>query len=170
MLADDPRLNVRRAAGRSPLPVVLDSRLRMPPTARMLAPGNTPVLVAATEIAPARARARLEALGATVLVFPPEDGRVPLGALCRRLRRRGVKSLLVEGGGEVLKSFFGRRLADQVVITVAPTLVGGEPVLLRMSAPVELEGLRWARLGDDLVFCGRPRFTSPGPPGRGGAG
>lgn len=161
VLADDPRLNVRRAAGRNPLPVVLDSRLRMPPAVRLLDSEGARVLVAGTAGAPAKARGTLEARGATVLVLPSDDGRVPLRALCRALRARGVKRLLVEGGGQVLTSFFGERLVDHVVITVAPTLVGGEPALFRMGAPVELEGLRWARLGDDLVFCGRPRFEDP---------
>lgn len=165
VLADDPRLDVRRVPGRNPLPVVLDSRLRTPETARLLRPGRARALVATTADASKTARGRLEALGARVIPFRSEDGRVPIRPLCRALRTRGVRRLLVEGGGEVLTSFFGERLVDRVVITVAPTLVGGEPALFRMDAPVELEGLRWARLGDDLVFCGSPRFEPSPPPG-----
>ncbi len=165
VLADDPRLNVRRAAGRSPLPVVLDSRLRTPEVARLLSERRAPVLIAATEGADPATRERLEVLGAIVLVFPPEQGRVPLRPLFRALRERGVRRMLVEGGGQVLTSLFAERLLDQVVITVAPRLIGGEPALFRMGAPVELEGLRWARLDDDLVFCGRPRFEEA-PAGR----
>ncbi len=162
VLADDPQLNVRLAAGRSPVPIVLDSRLRLPRDSRLVtgaAQSGTPgVLVASTDDAPASAAAALERLGVSVLSFPGKEGRVPLGPLFRELTRRGVRRVLVEGGGQVLTSLFGEQLVDWVVITVAPRLVGGEPALFRMGAPVELEGLRWTRLGNDLVFGGRPRF------------
>ena len=166
VLADDPRLNVRLAAGRSPTPVVLDSRLRLPLGARLLRGGEGPErapLVAATGDAPANAAARLRERGVSVLRFRAREGRVPLRPLMRALFRRGVRRLLVEGGGRVLTSLFTERLADWLVITVAPRLVGGEPALARVRAPVELRGLLWTRLDDDLVFAGRPRFgAAPG--------
>lgn len=168
VLADDPRLTVRFAAGQDPVPVVLDSRLRLPGSARLLAGAaaeGRPPVVAATREAPAARAERLAARGAEVLRFAPEEGRVPLRPLFRALARRGVRRLLVEGGSRVLTSLFAARLADCVVVTVAPRLLGGEPALARVSAPVALGELAWARFGDDLVFAGRPRFGRP----RGGA-
>lgn len=170
VLADDPRLNVRLAEGRSPTPVVLDSRLRLPGTARLLrGGGRTPALVATTRAAAASAARRLAAEGAEVVRFAAEEGRVPLRHLLRALARRGVRRLLVEGGSRVLTSLFAARLADAVVVTVAPRLVGGEPALARVRAPVTLRDLSWARYGDDLVFAGRPRFGVR-PAGGGAAG
>lgn len=171
VLADDPRLTVRLAAGRSPTPVVLDSRLRLPGTARLLrGGGRRPALVATTRGASAAAARRLRAQGAEVLRFAAEERRVPLRRLMRALARRGVRRLLVEGGSRVLTSLFAARLVDAVVVTVAPRLVGGEPVLTRVPAPVTLRDLSWSRYGDDLVFAGRPRFgirapAAPGTPG-----
>ena len=160
VLADDPRLTVRLARGDDPRPVVLDSRLRLPPDARLITgahPERRPV-VATTNEAPEDRASRLEAGSVAVLRFPARDGRVPFGPLLRELRRRGVRRVLVEGGGQVLTSLFAERLADWVVITVAPRLVGGEPALARVPAPAELVELGWDRFGCDLVFAGRPRF------------
>lgn len=164
VLADNPRLNVRLAAGKSPMPVILDGRLRFPLDARLLrereSEGVPGPLVATTRGAPPERARRLRQHGVTVVSFRASNGRVPLRPLMRALRRRGVGRLLVEGGGRVLTSLFAERLADWVVITVAPRLVGGESALARVPAPVELANLAWARLDDDLVFAGRPRFGS----------
>ena len=167
VLADDPRLNVRLVSGDSPRPVILDGRLRLPLSARLLrrsgASGAVPRPLVATSFGASRERAaRLRAAGVTVLRFRATDGRMPLKSVMRALHRRGVERLLVEGGGRVLTSMFAERLADWVVITVAPRLVGGEPALARVLAPVDLSGLGWARLDDDLVFAGRPRFGARG--------
>lgn len=161
VLADDPRLNVRLTVGESPMPVVLDGRLRLPLSARLLdgrESGVPPPLVATTRDAPFERARRLRGQGVTVVPFRAANGRIPLRPLMRALRRRGVERLLVEGGGRVLTSMFAERLADWVVITVAPRLVGGEPALARVPTPVDLSGLAWVRLDDDLVFAGRPRF------------
>ena len=53
------------------------------------------------------------------------DGRVDLGALLEALRARGVRSVLVEGGSEILASFLRERLVDRLTVFVAPTVIGG---------------------------------------------
>ncbi len=126
VLRDDPALTARTpAAGRSPRRIVLDSTLRIPPTARALARDGTPVLIATTARAPADARRTLEAVGAEVLVVEGPDGRVDLDALLRELGRRGTLSLLVEGGGTVHGAFMDARLVDKVLVFVGPQIVGG---------------------------------------------
>ncbi|MCL4228483.1 MAG: bifunctional diaminohydroxyphosphoribosylaminopyrimidine deaminase/5-amino-6-(5-phosphoribosylamino)uracil reductase RibD [Myxococcales bacterium] len=143
VLADDPALTVRDAAGTDPARVVVDSRLRTPPTARLLTAGGARVIVAGLTTAPAARRRRLERAGATVLGLPAVDGRVDLGALARALAGEGVTSVLVEGGGEVHASLLGAGLADEVVLHVAPRILGG-----RRGGPAWVGGDEVPRLAD----------------------
>lgn len=128
VLKDDPRLTVRprkKGAG-SFLRVVLDSTLRLAPRARLLSTiGEGPVLVfAGPEATVPRAR-RLEKAGVTIERLPLRRGRLNLRTALRRLAKRGVTRLLVEGGGEVHASFLEQGLADQLVLYFAPRIIGG---------------------------------------------
>ncbi len=113
---DDPQLTTREvgADARQPIRVVLDSHLRTPRSARVLGDGT---LIAAT------VDGSID--GAEVLKLPAEDGRVSIGALLTELGRRGVISLLVEGGSETLASFLDRELINKLYAYIAPKLVGG---------------------------------------------
>ena len=157
VLADDPRLNRRLGRADGPiLRVVLDRRLRTPPGARMLAiPGPVVVYTAAASEA---AAAALRAAGAEVAVLD----RVEPEAVLLDLYRRGVRSVLIEGGGEVIAAFVEAGLFDRVAVDCAPLLVGGEsaPGPVRGSgAPSlalahRLDRLRCRRRGPDLILTG----------------
>lgn len=153
VLADDPQLTVRGVrGGRDPVRVVLDSRLRTPPAAKVLAAGAR-VIVACTAAAPAARRRALEARGAEVWVAPGRGRRVDLAWLCRRLGEAGVRSVLVEGGGAVHAGFVEAGLVDEVRLYVAPIVLGGA------AAPSWIEGDGVARLVNAarLRFDGAPR-------------
>jgi diaminohydroxyphosphoribosylaminopyrimidine deaminase / 5-amino-6-(5-phosphoribosylamino)uracil reductase len=124
--ADDPLLLPSPRTRRPFLRVVLDSRLRLPAGGRLArtATPRTPVLALACAPDPARRR-RLEATGVGVLEVAEQGGRVSLASALDALAARGVRSLMVEGGGEVLGSFLAARLADQVALFRAPLLLGG---------------------------------------------
>ncbi len=140
VLADDPQLTARGPEDnpllRQPLRVVVDSRCRTPGEAGLLGqPGHT--IIACTEKAPQEDVTRLEKAGAEVLHLPAgEDGRVDMGDLLAELGRRGVVSLLVEGGGMVLGSLFDAGQVDKVYAFIAPVIIGGAPA----SSPVEGAG------------------------------
>lgn len=125
-LADDPLLLPSPRTRRPFARVVLDSRMRLPATGRLArtATTRTPVLVVSCAKDKARRRA-LEAVGLQVVLVPGEKGRVSLPAALEALSARGLTSVMVEGGGEVLGSFLARRLADQVALFRAPLLLGG---------------------------------------------
>jgi diaminohydroxyphosphoribosylaminopyrimidine deaminase/5-amino-6-(5-phosphoribosylamino)uracil reductase len=157
--ADDPQLTTRGVArGRDPVRVVLDGRLSMSPRARMLRNGSAaPTWIATTRGAPAARARALEAAGAVVLRLPGQGGRVDLEALCAELGRRGVLSVLVEGGGETHAAFLEADLCDRLILHVAPLAIGGK------RAPSWLGGEGVARLGAAPRFhpVGRPRLVGP---------
>src|SRR4051812_28965827 len=140
LLVDDPRLNVRDATGPDPRPVVIDSRLRTPTTAQLFRRASSFPIVATTDAAcPERVRV-LEAAGAEVVrVASDGQGRVDLAGLFAALARRGIGSVMVEGGARIITSVLTGRHARQVVVTVSPDLLGGvravEP-LGRIPAPL----------------------------------
>jgi 3,4-dihydroxy 2-butanone 4-phosphate synthase/GTP cyclohydrolase II len=162
VLADDPRLTARRAGGPDPRPVVLDSRLRFPLGARLLERPDAPWIATLAGADPERA-ARLEAAGVHLLPLPPDPaGRVSLPHLLRCLGEQGVTSLMVEGGARVLTAFLGARIADRIIITIAPRFVGGLNAIESAAGPdlalpylVEVE---YKTLGADLIVSGTPSW------------
>ena len=136
VLQDDPELSARIPGreARQPIRIVLDSSLRMPPTARLLGTG---ALIATTSDA--------KASGAEVLKLPTDkNGRVALEPLLDLLGRREIISLLVEGGGETHASFFEAGLVDKVYVYIAPKLIGGR------TAPGPIGGVGVENLRDAL--------------------
>lgn len=152
-LADNPSLTVRLVAGENPQPVVVDSHLRLPVSARLLQMSR-PVWIATTDAAPLERQRALEAAGARVLCLPAtENGQVDLAALLARLSEMGLHSLMVEGGPSILTSFLTARLADYAVVTVAPFWVGGVHAINRSLRSVS----------EDLPRIANPQVVQVGP-------
>jgi len=154
VLADDPELTARveGSEARQPLRVVLDSELRTPPTAKVAGPNTLIVTTRTGELGQAE-----------TLVLPRSaDGRIELGPLLDELGRRGVLSVLVEGGANVHASFFAEGLVDKVYAYIAPIVIGGGeapgPVsgegVGRLSDAIRLRDIDSARIGDDLLITG----------------
>ena len=154
VISDDPQLNVRLVEGRNPQVVVLDSRLRLPLTARVLKIGKTRVFGVAS--ANQMAQVKLEQVGAIVERQSDERAtRVNLRGMLGRLGETGIRSVMVEGGGQVISSFLSENLVDRAIITMAPQFVGGykglETVIDQNSELVN-EGVE--KHGKDYVFWG----------------
>ena len=123
---DDPRLTVRLVPGEDPLRVVVDSSLRTPLSAAVLANGAAKgTVLAVTDRAPDERCEEAESLGATVLQVPADAaGRVDLGILLFKLRSLGVRSVMVEGGAALITSFLCARLVDRLAVCIAPKILG----------------------------------------------
>jgi diaminohydroxyphosphoribosylaminopyrimidine deaminase/5-amino-6-(5-phosphoribosylamino)uracil reductase len=167
---DDPALTARSALGskrlgRQPVRVIVDTRLRMPGDAQVLASqSGPPTIIATTKKAPRRRIAALQARGATVLVLPRDArGRVSLRACLTRLGSMGITSVLLEGGGELNASALRDGLIDRVRLYIAPKLLGGRDAKgviggvspRRLADAVSVRDLRVRRLGADLLIEGR---------------
>lgn len=165
VLDDNPRLDVRLVdTPRQPLRVVVDSRLDMPPDARILAaPGN--VLVYAADPAPERIAA-LRSQGAEIALLPGSTGKVDLTAMLADLARRGVNELHVEAGHRLNGSFVREGLVDEFLVYLAPMLIGaGRDLaafgpLTRLSDAAALRYAEVSRVGDDLRVLARPRAAA----------
>ncbi len=160
VLTDDPQLTVRLVPGASPQRIVLDTTLRLPPDAQIL--GDTaPTLVVTTERSDSSRRKALQVQGVAVHVVdahPPWG--VDLEATLRLLRARGVRVLLVEGGGAVITSFLRERLVDRLIVGIAPTILGagtdavGDLETASVADSLRLRGRAVHAVGDDVLIAG----------------
>jgi diaminohydroxyphosphoribosylaminopyrimidine deaminase / 5-amino-6-(5-phosphoribosylamino)uracil reductase len=171
---DDPRLTVRHVPGTSPLRVVVDSTLRTPPDAAVLADGAAPgTVLAVTDRAPEERREKAHSLGATVMNLPSGlDGRVDLAALLGALVDFGIGSVMVEGGATLITGFFRAGLVDRLAVCVAPKILGegieaiGDLGIRDLSRSLTLADAAVEPYGVDLVLSGRIEYPD-GVPDRG---
>ncbi|KZT30969.1 bacterial bifunctional deaminase-reductase [Neolentinus lepideus HHB14362 ss-1] len=167
-LNDDPQLNTRHLPPHpgvkypAPRPVILDAYARLPPTCKLLrnyaaGTGAQPIVLCTghdSERAGALRRA-----GALVWEVRPDarDRAVSLEAALSLLKSEGIASVMVEGGARVISSFLRAGVVDTLVVTVAPTLLGGDAVgygadVLGSQVP-EMEHVATEVVGRDVVVA-----------------
>jgi riboflavin-specific deaminase-like protein len=161
LLADNPRLTVRLVNGTNPQPVVLDTHLRTPTSCRLVQQNDRAVWLAGADNQSEDRQAALTRAGAVCLPCSLNSkGQIDLHALLRNLHDRGVCSLMVEGGAQVITSFIRAGLADLFIITVSPAFVGGlQAVDGRSTAPLSklpLTDINYERMEDDLIVWAKP--------------
>ena len=157
---DDPRLTVRDVeTTRQPLRIVVDSRLRITPEAKLLDGGAVLIATATQDDAKARA---LKAKGADVVVLPNAEGKVDLLRLTQHLGGIGINEVLVEAGINLDSALLRAGVMDELLFYLAPLLLGdaGRGMLdlgnlTRMEQRLELD-IRDTRLfGPDLRVLAR---------------
>ena len=156
---DDPRLNVRGVdTSRQPLKVIVDSRLELSLTAKLLADGGVIVATASTDQKRAEA---LRQLGVEILLLPDPDGKVDLSALLQELGRRGINELHVEGGFRLNGALLGAALVDEMLLYLAPCLIGDAARgMFNLPALVSLDGKQRLRIFDVRTVGGDLRILA----------
>ncbi len=165
--ADDPLLIARPAGPRIATRIILDSRASLASDSQLVRTvGDAPVLIVTSPDAPAAETARLESAGCEVFAAGGSDSKARLDSLLSELGRRQMTNVLVEGGGQVLGSFFDAAAIDEVHVFIATKLCGGGaapgPVagsgVERIAEALPLEDdFEVRRVGDDLYIHGRVR-------------
>ncbi|MBI5968956.1 MAG: bifunctional diaminohydroxyphosphoribosylaminopyrimidine deaminase/5-amino-6-(5-phosphoribosylamino)uracil reductase RibD [Deltaproteobacteria bacterium] len=167
VLKDDPLLTVRlfgKNPPRHPLRVIVDSRLRIPFHSKLVrTAGQYPTLVATTEVASSSKKKRLAKAKLEVLVMKSDaQRRVSLKALMEELARRGVVSILLEGGSTLNASALREKLVDRLLFFVSPKIIGGHRApgviggegILRIEQAESVKIMKIKRLGPDLLIEG----------------
>lgn len=172
VLADNPSLNVRLEASeldgvespeylRQPLRVVLDTSLRTPPGSRMLSlDGETLILHGAADRVSVPA---LKQAGANLEQVSIKGAGLALDEVMLLLGNRGINELLIEAGPTLAGAALQARLIDELVIYMAPSLLGGEarglfklPGLSKMADRVELDIQDIRKVGRDIRIIAKP--------------
>lgn len=166
VLNDDPLLTARPEGAENahqPARIVLDAQLRTPAESQIaLSAYDSPVYIVCEPDAPASRREALRDAGCKIITLPTQDGKVDLRELFQELGRRGMDSVIVEGGGTLHGSLLGSGLVNRVQAYIAPKIIGGcnalSPVegagipIMDMALP--LQNVQVEQLGDDFLIIG----------------
>lgn len=146
ILRDNPQLTVRLVKGRNPVRVVVDGSLKIPLNAKVLDVNVAPTIIITSSVAGSDKVEQLRRLGVDVVVIESESTLIDMSKALKALHEKGLKDLLVEGGGTLLWSIISQRLLDELRITVSPYVIGGR----NSVSLVEGEGFghisEWLRL------------------------
>jgi diaminohydroxyphosphoribosylaminopyrimidine deaminase/5-amino-6-(5-phosphoribosylamino)uracil reductase len=162
---DDPELTVRMVEGKQPVRIVVDPLCEIDDDSNLVRTARqAPTwLLASEDVDPLRS-GRLEDLGVSVLHLPTAEGprRLHLGHAFRELRRRGLRRLLVEGGGGLVAQMFAWNCVDQVLAFVAPKIIGGSTAPTPvggdgrpfMAEAWQLQDVQFEPFGADVAISG----------------
>lgn len=159
LLADDPRLTVHKIEAKpedNPVRIVVDSKARTPLNFRILNK-DAPTIIAAAENADPE---KIDALEKRVTVLKCGKDRVDLESLMKELSRRGIRTLMLEGGSTLNYSMLKNGLVDEVRVCVAPMIVGGMQAktlvdgegIDQMCDAIKLKFKKSYSLGEDLIL------------------
>jgi diaminohydroxyphosphoribosylaminopyrimidine deaminase/5-amino-6-(5-phosphoribosylamino)uracil reductase len=178
VITDNPRLTVRNVPGRSPVRVIVDSKLRIPTTAQVVQTATqVPTCVVTTQAAPKAQEDALQALGVRVIRVPPTaEGRCEPAVMLRELAAREVVNVMCEGRSALGGSLLASGLADELHVFVAPLLLGprGRPGAVDWAGPENpsdaprIDPPHWELCGGDAYVWGPLKYpkktsrTSPG--------
>ena len=167
LLKDNPLLTSRihNRNGKQPIRVILDTELRTALRSRLLEKGKgngAEVLIAGGKGASPKKKILLEKKGAKVILLPRAENRVSLICLMKYLAKRGVMSVLSEGGSELTAALLKTGLADEAFFFISPRIIGGKTAPTSCGGTysdirksIWLKDVRMERVGQDILIKGR---------------
>lgn len=163
VLTDDPQLTVREWTGPNPQPVVLDSLLRMPQTARLFHHPDKRCWILTSRDNNGKYDDQADVL--TLGCRDETQPQVPLIDALALLHNKGIHTLMVEGGARIITAFLRARLADAVVLTIAPRLIGGYKAIGNLGTTADhlpyIRPLHSGQLGEDMIVWGDLHYGEP---------
>jgi diaminohydroxyphosphoribosylaminopyrimidine deaminase/5-amino-6-(5-phosphoribosylamino)uracil reductase len=166
VLKDDPALTTRIPGGRDPIRVIVDTQLRTPLDARVIAQkSSAKTYIATLSGTPKNRFNRFLDAGAEILMAAGTKGQIDLRSLMKMLARFGVTSVLIEGGAEVNASALKSGIVDKVVMFIAPTIMTGRDSLCsiggispeKLGHAIRLADVSSRFVGQDLMIEGYVR-------------
>ncbi|HEY4481824.1 MAG TPA: bifunctional diaminohydroxyphosphoribosylaminopyrimidine deaminase/5-amino-6-(5-phosphoribosylamino)uracil reductase RibD [Candidatus Brocadiaceae bacterium] len=169
VVRDDPLLTCRIEGGRNPKRIVVDSSALLPVNSRLLSTINEgEIIIAVNKNAPLSRVDKLVQLGCKIVQTKDMNGHVDFKELFQRLGEMKLTNILVEGGSRVITSVIEDRLADRVMVFVAPIIIGGagakSPVLgtgiNKINEAAEIDEIEIKRFSNDIVIEGTLKYRS----------
>jgi diaminohydroxyphosphoribosylaminopyrimidine deaminase/5-amino-6-(5-phosphoribosylamino)uracil reductase len=166
VIADDPRLNVRlfRKIKKEPFRVIVDSSLKIPLGSNVLKPdfAEKTIVAVSKEKSVSKKSGVIKNMGAQVIPVPVKNKRIDLKVLIRILAKKGIASILLEGGSEVNAAALEAKIVDRVMLFYSPKLVGGKKAFgmiggqgkSLISEAIKVDDLNIRRMGTDFIVEG----------------
>ena len=164
VIADDPLLTARPSKGNKATRIVMDNFLRIPPDCQLVKTAAKSPVVIFTRQKSAQENPQLAqeltSKGVELLAYPDTQGSSNLHALLNELGNRGIAQLLVEGGPSMLTSFLKEDLADEIIVYVAPKILGSRGSagvtgpMAALSDAVDLQNVAIKSFGEDVRLSG----------------
>lgn len=163
IIADNPRLSCRVNTGKQLKKIIVDSKLKIPLNSRIFLRDPEDVIIAATKKAPKKTIDKFKKKGAQILLAKEKNRQVDLKDLMEKLAGLDIASLLVEGGGNLIANLLKEKLADRMLVFIAPKIIGGKDAVTsvegeginKIDNAIGLKDIRTRRIGKDFVIEGQ---------------
>lgn len=163
VIKDDPELTVRHIRGRNPLRIVMDSSLKIPRKAKILQKlTDAKTLVVTTKIDDNPQFRHIADSGAEIIAIDAdEQGNVDLKKLLKFLAGKGISSILVEGGAQIITALLNNDLANRLVTIIAPKIIGkgieaiGDLKIKELNCAKSLSFQKIKKIGPDIIIDSR---------------
>ena len=158
IINDNPELTTRLVKGKNPIKIVVDSTLKIPLNSKVFkGPGK--LYVATTVNAPKEKLGKIINKGAKIILTKSKNGKVDLQDLMKKLGKLQITSLMIEGGQKIFNSAIKEKIADKIMIFIAPKVMGNgisliESLKLAKSDRINLRNIRVKKFEEDIMIEG----------------